>query len=84
MAKRKTDTDGVKREKWNSYMTELQHHLPRIANWELQGLSTEQKLDALLKYHAAVQQERNTRWFIALTIINILVLVATAVITFCK
>ncbi len=90
--KRKTRTDGVKREYYNSLFTEIQEIRERLQHWDFgsrQGYSqtqlpVEEKMQLLLSYNQIEQQRKYTTWFIILTVMNILVLMASVVITIYK
>ncbi len=89
MSKRKTKTDGKKREYYNSLFTELQHILKRLNSWEfkvqdggtIKHASDLEKLQLLMTYHQAEQQKKYTKWFIVLTIVNILILTLATIIS---
>jgi len=75
--KRKTKTDGIKREYWNSLFSELQDIHTRLRNWDFRSgkysnqLDSHKKMEMMLMYHQVLSQKRYTQWFIGLTIANI-------------
>lgn len=96
--RRITSTDCIKREYYNGLFTELQEIHKRARNWSLPIKNREtsrpatditlpeaddlEKLQLLMAYNQTEQQRKYTFWFIILTIVNIIVLIATFTIGF--
>ena len=96
--RRVTSTDCINREYYNSLFTELQEIHKRARNWSLPIKNREtsksvtditipeasdlEKLQLLMNYNQTEQQRKYTFWFIILTVVNIIVLIATFTIGF--
>lgn len=80
----KDDLDKPKREYFNSFVTELDYHEARAKNWawmkNKNGEYDFEKFKVMLQYEQSYSQRRNTRWFIILTIVNILVLITSNIL----
>jgi len=68
----------------NSCFTDLQHIFKRVHSWQFKEgdneISPVKKLEMLLTYESIIHHKKYTRWFILLTILNIIVLGITAYI----